>query len=42
MRTNYPSDITREEFEIIRYTLEKATKTTHPQELHTFVVLPKH
>jgi transposase len=31
MRTAYPSDITREQFEIIRYTLETARKATHPR-----------
>ena len=31
MRKPYPSDITREQFEIIRYTLESSKKTTHPR-----------
>ena len=31
MRKRYPSDITREEFEVIRPILEGATKTTHPR-----------
>ena len=31
MRERYPSDITREQFEIIRPVLEGATKTTHPR-----------
>ena len=32
MRTRYPSDITREQFEVIRNTLESAKKVTHPRE----------
>ena len=31
MRKNYPSDITKEQFEIIREDLEQATKRTHPR-----------
>ena len=31
MRKSYPSDITREQFEVIRPILEGATKTTHPR-----------
>ena len=31
MRTAYPSDITREQFELIRYILESARKITHPR-----------
>jgi transposase len=31
MRDSYPSDISREQFEIIRYFLESARKTTHPR-----------
>ena len=31
MRSKYPSDITREQFEMIRYILESARKTTHPR-----------
>ena len=31
MRTGYPSDISREQFEIIRPMLESARKTTHPR-----------
>jgi transposase len=31
MRTTYPSDITREQYEIIRYALESARKVTHPR-----------
>ena len=30
MRNTYPSDITREEFEMIREELEKVSKKTHP------------
>ena len=32
MRAKYPSDITREQFEVIRYNLESARKTTRPRE----------
>ena len=32
MRAGYPSDITREQFEIIRYTLESAKQVTHPRD----------
>ena len=31
MRATYPSDITREQFEAIRYILESARKVTHPR-----------
>lgn len=31
MRREYPSDITREQFEVIRYILESARKTTCPR-----------
>ena len=31
MRVPYPSDITREQFELIRYSLETARKNTHPR-----------
>ena len=31
MRKSYPSDITREQFEVIRPILNRATKTTHPR-----------
>ena len=31
MRKSYPSDITREQFEVIRPILNSATKTTHPR-----------
>ena len=31
MRKSYPSDITREQFEVIRPLLSGATKTTHPR-----------
>jgi len=33
---NYPSDITREEFEIIRPDLESARKTTKPRKLDLY------
>ena len=32
MRATYPSDVTREQFEVIRYTLESARKVTHPRD----------
>jgi len=32
MRASYPSDITREQFELIRYLLESARKVTHPRD----------
>jgi transposase len=32
MRASYPSDITREQFELIRYILESARKVTHPRD----------
>ena len=35
---NYPSDISREEFEIIREDLEKAKKKTKPRQID-FLVL---
>ena len=38
MRSGYPSDITREEFEIIRYTLESARKMTRPQEIDIYEI----
>ena len=41
MRTyvhKYPSDITREQFEIIRSDLEKAKKTTKPREIDLYSV----
>ena len=31
MRKSYPSDITREQFEVIRPILMRATKATHPR-----------
>jgi len=34
----YPSDITREQFEIIRRDLEKAKKTTKPREIDLYSV----
>ena len=36
MREVYPSDITREQFEIIRYILESAKKVTHPREIDIY------
>jgi len=41
MRTfnhNYPSDITREQFEIVREELESAKKTTKPREIDLYSV----
>ena len=35
---NYPSDITREQFEIIRVDLENAKKTTKPREIDLYSV----
>ena len=35
---NYPSDITREQFEIIRSDLESAKKTTKPREIDLYSV----
>ena len=32
MRSSYPSDITREQFEVIRYTIESSKKATHPRD----------
>jgi transposase len=32
MRTAYPSDITREQFEVIRYTLESSKQATRPRD----------
>jgi transposase len=32
MRKMYPSDITREQFEVIRYWFDSARKATHPRE----------
>jgi transposase len=36
MRSTYPSDITREQFEVIRYTLETAKKSTRPCEIDKY------
>ena len=38
MRTTYPSDITREQFEIIRSLLEGARKKTRPREVDLYDV----
>jgi hypothetical protein len=32
MRETYPSDITRDQFEVIRYCMDKSSKTTHPMD----------
>ena len=36
MRASYPSDITREQFEEIRYTLETAKQVTHPKTIDIY------
>jgi len=36
MRTAYPSDISREQFELVRYTLESAKKTTRPRKIDIY------
>jgi transposase len=36
VRATYPSDITREQFEIIRHALESAKKATHPRDIDTY------
>jgi len=36
MRTSYPSDITREQYELIRYDLETVRKETHPREIDSY------
>ena len=36
MRTCYPSDITREEYEVIRHSLETAKRETRPQEIDLY------
>ena len=36
MRTCYPSDITREQFALIRHALETARKATHPREIDVY------
>ena len=38
MRKAYPSDITREQFEIIREELEEAKKKTHPRRYELYVI----
>ena len=32
LRRKYPSDITREQFDLIKYQLESSSKTTHPMD----------
>ena len=32
MRAAYPSDVTREQFEVIRFHIDNASKTTHPMD----------
>ena len=36
MRKAYPSDISRDQFEVIRKTLESAKKVTHPREIDLY------
>lgn len=36
MRTSYPSDITRDQFELVRYDLESTRKATHPRKYDTY------
>lgn len=36
MRASYPSDITREQFELIRGELEDSRKATHPRTIDTY------
>jgi len=36
MRAAYPSDITREQFEVIRYHIDNASKTTHPMDYDVY------
>jgi len=36
MRESYPSDITREQYEVIRQSLERAKKETRPQEIDIY------
>ena len=38
MRASYPSDITREQYELIRYQLETVRKETHPREIDSYDV----
>lgn len=38
MRTPYPSDITRDQFEVIRHTLESAKKVTKPRDYDIYDV----
>lgn len=39
MRQRYPSDITREQFEVIRHHLETARMVTHPRDIDLYDVL---
>jgi transposase len=38
MREKYPSDITREQFELIRHDLENVNRTTRPREIDLYEV----
>ncbi len=42
MRKSYPSDITKEQFEIIREDLEQATKKTHPRKYDLYDIFLCH
>ena len=39
MRLSYPSDITHDQFEVIRYLLETAKKLTHPRMIDIYDIL---
>ena len=36
MRAGYPSDVTREQFEVIRYMLESTKQTTRPRQIDIY------
>ena len=38
MRTGYPSDVSREQFELIRAMLESAKKITHPRTIELYEI----
>jgi transposase len=38
MRSKYPSDVTREQFELVRYMLESSRKVTHPRKYDLYDV----
>jgi len=39
MRTKYPSDITRAQFEVVRHILESSKKVTHPKKIDIYDIL---